>query len=446
MKQTKDALPSRVNDTIRRQHLLQAGDACLVALSGGADSVSLLLILRALGFHVEAAHCNFHLRGDESVRDEHFCRDLCERLQVPLHVVHFQTQKEAQAHGESIEMAARRLRYAWFEQLRKTRGLAKIAVGHHRDDNVETMLLNLVRGTGIRGLTGMSFERDHIIRPLLEVPHQALLDFLKQHRQPYVTDSTNADTHYKRNFVRNRLLPLLREMNPSVEQTLVGDMKKLQAAEEAYERVMASTFDAPARQTPTGYVFPAQSLQLRANFDAIGRRFGFSGDAVSNMAKKENCGERAVFQSESHLAAWYRDEFEVCRRPKSFLPCQLMGVESAVLPDGQRMTLQWISCKNLSEIPRSAGCVALDAGKIKGNLVLRQPVVGERFTPFGMNGSKLVSDFLTNQHVSQLQRLWTAVVADDEGILWLVGHRPDQRAALTSDTEKVLLLTLESEN
>ena len=148
----KDELLELVGQTIKRQHLLHEGDACLVALSGGADSVSLLIVLQALGFRVEAAHCNFHLRGSESLRDEMFCRDLCERLQVPLHVVDFQTKKEAQANGESIEMAARRLRYAWFEMLRKERQLDKIAVGHHRDDNIETLLLNLVRGSGIRGL------------------------------------------------------------------------------------------------------------------------------------------------------------------------------------------------------------------------------------------------------------------------------------------------------
>lgn len=173
----KDELLELAGQTIKRQHLLREGDACLVALSGGADSVSLLIVLQTLGFRVEAAHCNFHLRGSESLRDEMFCRDLCERLQVPLHVVDFQTKKEAQANGESIEMAARRLRYAWFETLRKERQLDKIAVGHHRDDNIETLLLNLVRGTGIRGLTGMAFERDRIIRPFLNVSRETLLRF-----------------------------------------------------------------------------------------------------------------------------------------------------------------------------------------------------------------------------------------------------------------------------
>ena len=251
----KDELLELVGQTIKRQHLLHEGDACLVALSGGADSVSLLIVLQALGFRVEAAHCNFHLRGSESLRDEMFCRDLCERLQVPLHVVDFQTKKEAQANGESIEMAARRLRYAWFEMLRKERQLDKIAVGHHRDDNIETLLLNLVRGSGIRGLTGMAFERDRIIRPFLDVSRETLLRFLQRRKQDYVTDSTNADTSYKRNFVRNRLLPLLREMNPSVEQTLVGDMRKLQSAEEAYEAVMASTLLPAQRRRATSFLF-----------------------------------------------------------------------------------------------------------------------------------------------------------------------------------------------
>lgn len=440
----KDELLELAGQTIKRQHLLREGDACLVALSGGADSVSLLIVLQTLGFRVEAAHCNFHLRGSESLRDEMFCRDLCERLQVPLHVVDFQTKKEAQANGESIEMAARRLRYAWFETLRKERQLDKIAVGHHRDDNIETLLLNLVRGTGIRGLTGMAFERDRIIRPFLNVSRETLLRFLQRRKQDYVTDSTNADTSYKRNFVRNRLLPLLREMNPSVEQTLVGDMRKLQSAEEAYEAVMASTFDAPACPTSTGYVFPVSMLRFRANFDAIGRRFGFAEDVVSLLSQPERCGERALFRSENFLAAYYRDHLEVSRRPAKYSPVSLADVVRATLPDGRTISVQWLPREALVEIPHRADQVALDADKIVGDLMLRRPENGERFTPFGLRGSKLVSDFLTNRHVSQIQRLWTAVVADSRGILWLVGHRPDQRGAISPGTKRVLLLKLEA--
>lgn len=439
-----DELLEQVSRTIKRQHLLCEGDTCLVALSGGADSVSLLIALQALGFRVEAAHCNFHLRGSESMRDEQFCRNLCDCLHVRLHVADFQTQQEAQANGESIEMAARRLRYAWFETLRAERRLSKIAVGHHRDDNVETLLLNLVRGTGIRGLTGMAFERDHIIRPFLDVSRETLLRFLQRRNQDFVTDSTNADTCYKRNFVRNRLLPLLREMNPSVEQTLVGDMRKLQSAEEAYEAVMRSTFDAPARLTPTGYLFPLSMLRFRANFDAIGRRFGFTDDVMSLLSQLERRSERALFQSEKYLAACYRGHLEVSRRPTEYVPVSLSSATRAALPDGRDVTLQWLPREALAEIPRSAGQVALDADKIKGDLVLRRPQAGERFAPFGLRGSKLVSDFLTDRHVSQIQRLWTAVVADARGILWLVGHRPDQRAAISAATKRVLLLTLEA--
>lgn len=442
MVRKKNDLLRKVSETIHTHRLLKCGDGCLVALSGGADSVSLLLVLHTLGYRIEAAHCNFHLRGDESNRDERFCSELCNKLQVTLHVTHFNTKEEAANNGESIEMAARRLRYAWFESLRTKRKLQKIAVGHHRDDNVETMLLNLVRGTGIRGLTGMAYERDNIIRPFLDVPHSLLLQYLKEKQQAFVTDSTNADTHYKRNFVRNRLIPMLREMNPSVEETLTADMQRLQAAETAYNQAMDATFDAPTEKTSVGYIFPPQRLQLQANFHAIGKRFGFSEADVSTMANAEACSERAVFCSGEYLAAFYRGNLEVCRRPPKEWIVPLDGKDEAPLPDGRTLKVKRLLRQDLLQIPRSAQCVAIDAEAAVGALQVRLPSVGERFSPFGMKGSKLLSDFLTNQHVSQLIRQWIPVVADEKGILWLVGKRIDQRAAITDKTTHVLLLSI----
>ena len=192
----------------------------LIALSGGADSVALLLMMHERGEAEAAAHCNFHLRGEESNRDEQFVRDLCQKLGVRLFVKHFNTEEEAQRTGESIEMAARRLRYDWFEALRKAHGFSNVAVAHHRDDNAETILLNLVRGTGLRGLTGMESERPGVVRPLLNLSRRDILNYLQARHQPFVTDSTNADTHFRRNKLRHEVLPLLAEMNPNVVRTL----------------------------------------------------------------------------------------------------------------------------------------------------------------------------------------------------------------------------------
>ena len=196
----------------------------IIALSGGADSVSLLLVLKhlesELGITLEAAHCNFHLRGDESLRDEQFCQQLCRRLHVPLHLVHFDTHAYADLHHVSIEMAARDLRYAYFEQLRHDIHAHDICVAHHRDDSVETLLLNLVRGTGLRGLRGIQPRNAHIIRPLLSHSRQQIEQYLDALGESYVTDSTNLHNDVKRNKIRLNIIPLLRELNPSASQSI----------------------------------------------------------------------------------------------------------------------------------------------------------------------------------------------------------------------------------
>lgn len=211
---------SKVSAYINKHKLLNANDLYIVALSGGADSVALLLLLKEGGFNVHAAHCNFLLRGSESDRDEAFCVDLCRQLGVELHRAHFATREYAEAHKVSVEMAARELRYNWFEQLRKDIGAVGICVAHHRDDSVETVLLNMIRGTGLRGLTGIQPRNGYVLRPLLCVSRDEIEHFLAKRGQKYVIDSTNLETDVKRNKVRLQVLPLLRTLNPAVSDNI----------------------------------------------------------------------------------------------------------------------------------------------------------------------------------------------------------------------------------
>ena len=209
--------------------------------------MSLLFVLkhleRELGIGVEAAHCNFHLRGAESVRDEEFCKQLCERLSVPLHLIHFDTQAYADLHHVSIEMAARDLRYGYFENLRRDIEAQDICVAHHRDDSVETVLLNLVRGTGLRGLRGIQPRNGNIIRPLLSLSREDIVQYLDALGESYVTDSTNLHNDVKRNKIRLDVMPLLRELNPSVSQSIFESSLRVTEAlkifDEAIQRSIA---------------------------------------------------------------------------------------------------------------------------------------------------------------------------------------------------------------
>ena len=219
-----------IQQNIIQQHLLEKDKKYLVALSGGADSVALLLVLYELGYTVEACHCNFHLRGEESDRDERFCVTLCQQLNIKLHRIHFDTRTYAKLHNESIELAARNLRYRFFDQLRKDVDAAGICVAHHQDDNVETILINLVRGTGLKGLTGISPVNGYIIRPFLCITRQDILDYLTERQQNFVTDSSNLVDDVVRNKIRLNIIPMLKEINPAVCHNIAATARYLTEA------------------------------------------------------------------------------------------------------------------------------------------------------------------------------------------------------------------------
>ena len=234
-----DKLVLKVRKYITEHQLLNESQRYIVALSGGADSVCLLLVLKELGFHVDAVHCNFHLRGEESDRDEAFCMHICQELNIHLHRVHFDTNEYASLYHLSIEMAARELRYKFFEQLRRDIGAAGICVAHHRDDSVETLLINLIRGTGIHGLTGIMPVNGKIIRPLLCVSREEIVEYLALRHQKYVIDSTNMQDTFVRNKIRLKVLPLMREINPSVSENITKTAERINEAVKVFDEAIS---------------------------------------------------------------------------------------------------------------------------------------------------------------------------------------------------------------
>ena len=300
-------------ETIVRNYIVRHGmwkhdGSYIVALSGGADSVALLLILKNLGMPIHAAHCNFHLRGEESERDEQFCVDLCEREGICLHRIHFDTLTYAEKHKVSIEMAARDLRYRYFAQLARDIEADGICVAHHRDDNVETLLLNLLRGSGVDGLAAIAPKNGNILRPLLCISRQDVLDYLAEKGQDYVTDSTNLEDDALRNKIRHHVIPLLETLNPAARENIAQSARYLRQA----KMMLDDAVDVPSQPDDSGntitigkqLVMQAASPEFMLH-QLIGS-YGFHGDTIDGIIESMNSQDDGIGK------IWKSNEYILC--------------------------------------------------------------------------------------------------------------------------------------
>lgn len=431
-----------------KEKLFRPSDGILVALSGGADSVALLRVLLHLGCRCEAAHCNFHLRGEESVRDEEFVRALCVTLGVVLHVRHFDTRAYARQHAVSVEMAARDLRYAWFESLRKERGLDVVAVAHHRDDSVETFLLNLIRGTGINGLLGIRARNGFVVRPLLAVSRSDILRYLDSIGQAYVTDSTNLQDEYMRNKIRLRLLPLMEELNPSVRDAIASAAARLEEVAHIYNKVMQESMSRVKDEKGISIASLLGSPAPRALLHEMLSPLGFTPSQEENVFACLDGQSGKMFYSPGWQLLKDRTHLLLQRREEgggasAEAECELPGEGSYCYGDGNTIHLS-IHAMEQSFNPRQGKDVAcLDAGKLAWPLVLRRWRKGDAFVPFGMKGRKLVSDFLTDRKYSLQEKENTYVVCSGNDIVWIVGERPDNRFRIDAHTRRIARMSVQ---
>jgi len=431
----------------------------LVALSGGADSVCLLLVCKSLGYDVEAVHCNFHLRGDEADRDEMFCQQLCEREAVPFHRVHFDTLTYASLHKVSIEMAARELRYNYFEQLRLSIGADDILVAHHRDDSVETVIMNLVRGTGIHGLQGIKPRNGHIVRPLLCVGRKEIEAWLKERGQDFVTDSTNLEDDVVRNKIRLNLIPLLEGINPSVSENIAQTALRMVEAGKVFDNAMRKDVDSVAKSTLSSTdVAPADrlmSIDVKALAEVSSREYTlqtilspllFSPSQVEEISRSDLSQPGKRWESTTHTlivdrgSLLVKEKSDAERKPFR-IPETGTYVISETLSASEKVSVNVVKMDENFLIDRSPLCATLDADKVRFPLCLRNVKPGERFMPFGMKGTKLISDYLTDRKRNVFQKEAQLVIADaEDNVMWLVGERPDGRYCIGRNTINALVI------
>ena len=419
---------SKVERYIKKYNLLNSNDLHIVALSGGADSVALLLLLKEHGFNVHAAHCNFHLRGDESDRDEAFCVELCQQLGVELHRAHFDTREYAELHKVSIEMAARELRYKWFEQLRQDIGAAGICVAHHRDDSVETVLLNLVRGTGLRGLTGIQPRNGSILRPLLCVSRAEIEAFLAEKGQKYVTDSTNLEADVQRNVVRLEVFPLLRKLNPAVAENIQRTTENLAEAQQVLNVAIASI--------NSSNILNLSDLEKYGSSEYLAfewlKKYGFNGDQVRQILDSET--GKVVSSAMGYDVLKDRGRLIVEPALQSFKPMRIPEEGTYILDEKTRFSVR----KKSVYVSKDPHIATLDTATVQFPLTIRRVEEGDWMQPYGMKGRKLLSDLMTDLKMTVFEKRRQLVVVDNQGVIvWLVGLRTDQRVAVTDQTNEV---------
>ena len=420
---------SKVERYIKKYNLLNSNDLYIVALSGGADSVALLLLLKEHGFNVHAAHCNFHLRGDESDRDEAFCVELCQQLGVELHRAHFDTREYAELHKVSIEMTARELRYKWFEQLRQDIGAAGICVAHHRDDSVETVLLNLVRGTGLRGLTGIQPRNGSILRPLLCVSRAEIEAFLAEKGQKYVTDSTNLEADVQRNVVRLEVFPLLRKLNPAVAENIQRTTENLAEAQQVLNVAIASI--------NSSNILNLSDLEKYGSSEYLAfewlKKYGFNGDQVRQILDAET--GKVVSSAMGYDVLKDRGRLIVEPALQSFKPMRIPEEGTYILDEKTRFSVR----KKSVYVSKDPHIATLDTATVQFPLTIRRVEEGDWMQPYGMKGKKLLSDLMTDLKMTVFEKRRQLVVVDSQGVaVWLVGLRVDQRVAVSETANSVL--------
>ena len=423
---------SKVERYINKHNLLNPNELYIVALSGGADSVALLLLLKNAHFNVHAAHCNFHLRGDESDRDEAFCVELCQRLGVELHRAHFDTREYAELHKVSIEMAARELRYKWFEQLRQDIGAAGICVAHHRDDSVETVLLNLVRGTGLRGLTGIQPRNGNILRPLLCVSRAEIETFLAKKGQKYVTDSTNWEADVQRNVVRLAVLPLLKRLNPAVVENIQRTAENLAEAQQVLNVAIANI--------NSSNILNLSDLENYGSSEYLAfewlKKYGFNGDQVRQILDSET--GKIVSSAMGYDVLKDRGRLIVEPALQPFKSMRIPEEGTYVLDEDKRFSVR----KKPVYVSKEPHVATLDAAKVSFPLTIRRVEEGDWMQPYGMKGRRLLSDLMTDLKMTVFEKRRQLVVVDNQGVVvWAVGLRVADFVAVTEVTNEVFELT-----
>ncbi|MGM9714378.1 MAG: tRNA lysidine(34) synthetase TilS [Prevotella sp.] len=435
----------RIADYIDTRVGLDKDGTHLVALSGGADSVALLCVMHSLGYHIEAVHCNFHLRGEESLRDEEFCKSLTTGMGIPIHIAHFDTKTYCSLHHVSIEMGARDLRYDYFKKLREDIGADTVCVAHHKDDCAETVLLNLIRGTGISGMAGIRPRNGHICRPLLCVRRDEIIGYLESIGQDYVTDSSNLVSDVKRNVIRLEIMPLIKRLNPSAIDSIAASAGHIFDAIPLLGETLSrykkdiTRKDGASIRVSIGRLM--ETASPRYILYEILKDYGFRPSMAEQIYENIHGQTGRQWLSQDYVAVIDRGWISIERRDEGFQDMMLPIIGRYVIGEGKIIDMRTETVDASFMPERTPEVASLDADKVKFPLTLRRVRSSDRFVPFGMSGHKLVSDFMTDRKMNVMEKRRQLCLVDATGkIIWLVGQRIHDHYKIGRGTIKALVV------
>jgi tRNA(Ile)-lysidine synthase len=427
---------------ISRHNLCKTTDKILLAVSGGIDSMVMLHLFKCAGFSVGVVHCNFQLRGEDSIADEALIKANCEKHHIPLYVKRFDTKSHANDNGLSIQMAARELRYAYFEHLLTEHSYDYLATAHHLDDVLETVLLNMAKGSGIEGLSGIPVKMNKVIRPLLYASKEQIQHYAAAEGLLWREDASNSTQHYQRNFLRHEIVPRLKEINPGLQETFRNTWERLVGANELFKTYLNSVRQ-EAFQLSHGLLSITKKNILETPAPAVLlweliKEMGFNFEQCQNIMKEHQAGK--IFLTSTHQLTVDRQHFIILPKGnEKFASMHIQPTDTIVVNGCHTLDLAVVS-KDTFQLGRSRTVAQLDNDKIKYPLVWRSWKPGDYFVPLGMNQSKKLSDFFIDVKLSLPEKEKATVIESNGTIVWVVGWRIHDHFKVTEDCRNVLTI------
>ena len=436
-------LLEKFKDYIKHQHLFQSKDKLLLAVSGGVDSIVLCELCKQAGYDFEIAHCNFQLRGEESERDEKFVRALAEKYGVEIFVEKFDTNSIAVLEKKSIEETARNLRYKWFEEIRIQNGINYILTAHHADDNIETVLMNFFRGTGIKGLHGILSKQNKIIRSLLFANKKELLAFAATNNLEFVQDYTNDQNDFTRNYFRNELIPAVKKVFPEADENILKNITRFGEVEQLYNQAIelhkSKLLETKGNESHIPVLKLQKTKPLATVIYEIIKDYNFTSHQSEEVMALLQSESGKYIQSTSHRIIKNRKWLIIS--PNQTATAQNILIEESdkqiTFTEG-KLQIEKYSTFNINHSPLTA---QLDLSQINFPLLLRKWKQGDYFYPLGMQKKKKLNRFFIDQKLSLTQKEKVWVIESNKKILWVIGLRIDDRFKIMDKTKEVLQIS-----